>query len=87
VRLTYADGSSETTRWDGRDRWLRIERTAGSKLVRVEVDPEHRLLLDSDPWNNVWAAPDAPGASAARKARTYAIAGLESALAVACGVL
>ncbi len=87
VRLTYADGTSEVTRWDGRDRWLRIERTVGSKLVRVEVDPERRLLLDSNPWNNVWAAPDAPGASAARKVRTYAIAGLESALAVACGVL
>ena len=55
--------------------------------MRVEVDPEHRILVDSDPWNNVWVAPDAPGASAARKVRTDAIAGLESALAVACGVL
>jgi len=87
VRLAFADGSFEVVHWDGQARWLRIERTVGSELVKVEVDPDRRLLLDRDPWNNVWVGPDAPGPSAARKLRTYAIAALESALSVACGIL
>ena len=46
VRLTFADHSSRTVRWGGREDWVRIPVSSASELVRAEVDPEHRVLLD-----------------------------------------
>lgn len=46
VRLSFADGASRTVRWSGREDWVRIPVASTSELVRAEVDPERRVLLD-----------------------------------------
>ena len=87
IRLTFADGTVQSAHWDGQERWLAIERTVTSKLVKVEVDPDHHLVLNADPWKSGWVSPDYAGPSAARKTRAYLIAALASVLAAAAGIL
>lgn len=61
VKATFADGSTETRSWDGRNAWTRIAFDAGRTLESVEVDPERVLLLDLDRTNNSWTSkPQAP---------------------------
>ena len=60
VKLTYEDGRTEWRQWDGRDRWVKWEWTGKSKLSRVEIDPQHRVLLDGSFANNSWVADMGP---------------------------
>ena len=46
VALSFADGSSRRVRWGGQEDWVRIPVTSASELVRAEVDPDDRVLLD-----------------------------------------
>ncbi len=50
--MTFADGSTASERWDGRERWklFTYDRTAAA--VSAEVDPDHVLLLDINRLNN-----------------------------------
>lgn len=51
IRLRFADASERREHWDGQGEWLRLDLTGPSELVSVEVDPEHKLLIDED-WSN-----------------------------------
>ena len=53
VALTYADGSSETQRWDGLEEATRISVRAKSALVSAVVDPLHAVTIDPNLRNNV----------------------------------
>jgi len=59
VAVTFSDGSTKTERWDGNDNWIAFEYRQPTKVERVEVDPDHKLVLDVDRPNNGWmrAAP------------------------------
>ena len=52
VVTTFEDGHQEREQWDGAARWQRYEYTRPSPAVKVEVDPEHKLLLDTRWANN-----------------------------------
>jgi hypothetical protein len=52
VELKLADGTLERREWDGEARWMRFEVTRPSRLVSVEVDPDHILFLDANRVNN-----------------------------------
>ncbi len=54
VKLTYENGQVEWRNWDGRDRWVKWEWTGKSKLARVEIDPQHKILLDGSFADNSW---------------------------------
>jgi hypothetical protein len=54
VKLTYRDGRVETRQWDGRDRWVKYDFTSKAKLARVEIDPDHKILLDGSIADNSW---------------------------------
>ena len=54
VRLTYGDGRVENKQWDGRDRWVKYDLTSKTKLARVEIDPDHKILLDGSRADNSW---------------------------------
>lgn len=73
VVLTFENGKSWRTTWDGRSKWLRLKTTYGSKLTRVDVDPDQRLVLDKDAMNNSRILPAWKGPSAAAKVRTYGV--------------
>lgn len=60
VQLTYEGGRTEWRQWDGRDRWVKWEWTGPAKLARVEIDPQHKVLLDGSFANNSWVADPDP---------------------------
>lgn len=72
VVLTFANGKSYKTRWNGVDKWLRLSTIYPSRLVKVEVDPDRKIVLDKDPWNNARYLKGWKGASATSKVRAYA---------------
>lgn len=52
IVLSYEGGRTDRRTWDGRDRWLKIKTTTKEKLVRADIDPARRVLLDVDWLNN-----------------------------------
>lgn len=46
LRVSFADGSVETARWQGDRPWQRFSWIKRSKAVSAELDPDRRLLLD-----------------------------------------
>jgi hypothetical protein len=56
LKITLANGEVIAKQWDGRDRWVKYEFVKPSKVTRVEIDPEHKVLLDVSFANNSWVA-------------------------------
>jgi len=52
VLVTFEDGESVRTRWDGRDRWTAFRWERPARARSAVVDPERVLLLDIDYTNN-----------------------------------
>jgi len=65
ARFTFGDGTTEEHRypaevWSTNSlRYVRQYRYVGKKVVKVELDPERRLV-DVERENNVWTAPPVP---------------------------
>jgi len=67
IKVTFADGQSTVTHWDGADRWHILNDASNtSKIVAVEVDPDRVLLLDLNRTNNSWTAEPQAGLAAKR---------------------
>jgi hypothetical protein len=51
IELRFADGTTDTKRWDHRDagHWTRLHFERSSPLTEVEIDPKGVVLLDDDP--------------------------------------
>ena len=71
IVLTFENGKTHKTTWDGKSKWLRLKTVYASKLTRVQVDPELRVVLDHDPFNNARYLKGWKGPSAAKKVKTY----------------
>ncbi|MFQ5864749.1 MAG: M1 family metallopeptidase [bacterium] len=54
VKITFNNGEEVLESWDGQDRWVRFDYLKNSKVSKVEVDPEHKLVLDVNTTNNTW---------------------------------
>ena len=52
AEVRFDNGESARERWDGKDRWVRYVYHKKAKVVSVEIDPEHKVTLDSDLLNN-----------------------------------
>jgi Peptidase family M1 domain len=52
VLIRFDDGKTIAERWDGRERWIRYQFIDHAKISSAEVDPEHRVPLDIDQFNN-----------------------------------
>ena len=52
VLMIFADGDSVRERWDGKERWVRYTYERPDKLVSAVVDPDQKLVLDSNFANN-----------------------------------
>lgn len=75
--LTFENGAIWKGRWDGAAPWLRLRTTYASRLAKAEVDPDRKVVLDADPWNNVRRAGRQERPSAAAKVRAYALHGVQ----------
>ena len=52
AEIIFDDGTRLREHWDGVDRWTKFTYTRNAKIVSVEVDPDHVVLLDKDFFNN-----------------------------------
>jgi hypothetical protein len=52
LELKFDDGSTVHEKWDGVDRWIRYTYVKKAQLVSAEIDPRHRVWLDTDFFNN-----------------------------------
>lgn len=52
VEMRFDDGERVREHWDGADRWVRYTYAKKARLVSAEVDPDHRVTLDVDVFNN-----------------------------------
>lgn len=54
VKITFGDGEEVLEQWDGLARWKRFDYVKNSRVERVEVDPQNKLVLDVNHSNNSW---------------------------------
>jgi hypothetical protein len=52
VEVKFDNGESIRERWDGKDRWVRYVYHKKAQVVSVEIDPDHRVTMDSNYLNN-----------------------------------
>jgi Peptidase family M1 domain len=52
VLLRFEGGKSYRSRWDGEARWKRFRVEGGPRLLDALVDPDEKILLDTDRTNN-----------------------------------
>jgi len=52
LEVKFDNGETVLELWDGRDRWIRYTYDKKAKILSAEIDPEHKVLLDRDPFNN-----------------------------------
>jgi hypothetical protein len=52
LELKFDDGSTVHENWDGVDRWRRFTYVNKAQLVSAEIDPQHRIWLDTNFFNN-----------------------------------
>jgi hypothetical protein len=52
AEIVFDDGTRLRERWDGLDRWTKFTYTRNAKILSVEIDPDHTVLLDKDLFNN-----------------------------------
>jgi hypothetical protein len=73
VLLTFENGMTYRTTWDGTTKWLRLKTTYESRLAQVVLDPNGKIVLDRDPFNNVRNVGKLKRPSASAKVRAYAM--------------
>ena len=69
VEIKFSNGEKVRERWDGRDRWVRFTYERKARVVSAELDPDHKIPLDRDFFNN--SKTEAPDSRAKRKLATY----------------
>ncbi|SDF22455.1 M1 family metallopeptidase [Dyella sp. 333MFSha] len=52
LKVSFADGSTETVRWDDQRRWARFAFTKPAKGVSAELDPAQKIYLDANKLND-----------------------------------
>jgi hypothetical protein len=63
LELKFDDGSIVHENWDGVDRWTRYIYVKKAQLVSAEIDPQHRIWLDKDFFNNSYVVANHGAAS------------------------
>jgi Peptidase family M1 domain len=52
VDIHFDNGESVREHWDAQDRWVRYEFEKKAKVESLVIDPEHKIQLDRDNFNN-----------------------------------
>ena len=69
VEIKFDDGEKVREHWDGVNRWTRFMYEKKAKVESAEIDPDHKIQIDRNDFNNSYAA-EAHG-KAARKLDSY----------------
>jgi len=65
VEVKFDNGEALWEHWDGRDRWVRYTYEKKAKIASVEIDPDHKVWLDRNLFNN--SRTEKPNRAATRK--------------------
>jgi hypothetical protein len=52
VEVTFDSGEKTREHWDGQSRWVRFGYQKKAKVVSAEIDPDHKIHIDRDKFNN-----------------------------------
>jgi len=52
IEVTFDNGERIRERWDAQDRWVRYVYEKKAKVASVVIDPDHKINLDRDNFNN-----------------------------------
>lgn len=52
VLVTFDDGSTESREWSGKERWIEFTFGHTSRIIEAYIDPENKVLLDTNRLNN-----------------------------------
>lgn len=52
AEIVFEDGTRLREHWNGVDRWTRFTYTRNSKVVSVELDPDHLIAMETNVFNN-----------------------------------
>jgi Peptidase family M1 domain len=52
AEIVFDDGTRLREHWNGVDRWTKFTYTRNAKVISVEIDPDHVVLLDANLFNN-----------------------------------
>ncbi|SNT24370.1 Peptidase family M1 [Granulicella rosea] len=52
LEVVFEDGTKSREIWDGLDRWHTYTYIRSSRIVSVEIDPQHTVMLDRNLFNN-----------------------------------
>jgi aminopeptidase N len=52
VEVKFDNGDRVREHWDGQDRWVRYAYQKKARVESVEVDPDHKIYLDRNNFNN-----------------------------------
>lgn len=69
TEVRFDNGEVVREKWDGKDRWTRYVYLKKAKIASAEIDPDHKVLLDKDYFNNSQTAESNSGAT--HKLQTY----------------
>jgi hypothetical protein len=69
TEVRFDNGEAVREKWDGKDRWTRYVYLKKARIVSAEIDPDHKVLLDKDYFNNSQTAESDSGAT--HKLQTY----------------
>ncbi len=70
ILLRFEGGKVFRATWDGQARWTRFRVSQGPRLLEAVVDPDEKILLDADRFNNGMRARGDPRAASRWTART-----------------
>ncbi len=52
LEVKFDDGSTAHEHWDGKERWIRYSYVKAAQIVSAEIDPEHKMWMDRDFYND-----------------------------------
>ena len=69
VEIRFSDGEKIREQWDGKARWTRFTYEKKAKVTSAEIDPDHKILIDRDNFDN--SKRSEPDSKAAQKLTNY----------------
>lgn len=69
VEIKFDNGDKVREKWEGRDRWVRYTYEKKARVVSAEIDPDHKVWLDHNFFNN--SQTREPHGAAKRKLANY----------------
>jgi hypothetical protein len=52
LEIVFDNGEKVREQWDGQSRWTRFGYQKKAKVVSAEIDPDHKVLIDRNDFNN-----------------------------------